>query len=270
MRHLGKTLCLFAILGGQPALADQDDDPDVSPITAQAPTFSIVGSLEGTYTDNANVFLPSPGRRSDVYWTPDITLRLDGRLTSDVYYRLYARGEFDAFNDETDANNADARLGVRLSRDIFDWNASLGYENRYGYVGIFDDRLFRGHDLIGTVSRDFELGWATLSPGGLLTYRFADVDEFQRFRLELWLGVEVPIDEKWSVVSEPFFEQFWFTDGLNSGREDQVYSVSLGLQYRLTDDALLTTEVIYEKGESNRPGLDYDFIEIGPRLDFAY
>lgn len=232
------------------------------------PTWSVVGSFEGTYTNNA--FLVPAGRQSDFYWTPDITIRADGKLTSDIYYRVYARGEFDAFSDETDANNSVARIGARLSGEVVDWTVALAYENRYSFGGIFEDRFFTGHDVIGSVGRTFDWGALTLSPGGLLTYRFADVEEAQRFRMELWLGIEVAIDDKWAVVSEPFFEQFWFTDGLNSGRQDQVYSVSLGLQYKITDNAYLTTEVVYEKGESNRPGLDYDFIEVGPRLDFAY
>jgi hypothetical protein len=232
------------------------------------PVWSVVGSLEGTYTNNA--FLVPSDTQSDFYWTPDITIRADGKLTSDIYYRIYARGEFDAFTDESDANNSVARVGARLSGYVFDWVASVAYENRYSFGGVFEDRFFTGHDVIGSIGQTYDLGWASLSPGGLITYRFADVDESQRFRMELWLGIEVPIDEKWAVVSEPFFEQFWFTDGLNSGREDQVYSVSLGLQYKLTENASLTTEVIYENGTSNRPGLDYDFIEIGPRLDFAY
>ncbi len=193
------------------ALADDAGESRVD----STPTFSIIGSFEGTYT-------------------------------------------------------SDLRIGARLSTDIFDWTAALAYENRYSFGGIFENRVFTGHDVIGSVGRTFDWGALTLSPGGLLTYRFADVEEAQRFRMELWLGIEVAIDDKWAVVSEPFFEQFWFTDGLNSGRQDQVYSISLGLQYKITEDALLTTEIVYEKGESNRPGLDYDFIEVGPRLDFAY
>jgi len=232
------------------------------------PVWSVVGSLEGTHIDNA-FFTPSD-RKSDAYFAPDVTIRLDGWLTHDVAYRLYARMEFDAFAEETDANNAVGRLGARLSRDIFDWTASLVYENRYAYDGIFEDRLFTAHDVMGVVARDFDCGFAILSPGGVFTYRFADLDEAQRYRLELWLGIEVPINARWSVVSEPFFESFWFTDGLNSGREDQIYSVSLGLKYNLSDNATLTTEAVYEGRTSDQAGRDYDMVEIGPRLDFAF
>lgn len=263
-----RSLCVLTIgLACSIATSALADDPGQGG-TISRPVWSVVGSLQGTYTDNA--FLASSGRRSDFYGTPDITIRADGKLTSGIYYRFYARGEFDAFNDETDANNAVARVGARLSGELFDWTASIAYENRYSFDGIFQERLFTSHDVIGSVTRSFDCGLATLSPGGLLTYRFADVAESQRFRMEIWLGIEVPINQKWSIVSEPFFEQFWFTDGLNAGRQDQVYSVSLGLQYKLTDNALLTTEVVYENRTSNRSGRDYDLIEIGPRLDFAY
>jgi hypothetical protein len=32
-------------------------------------------------------------------------------------------------------------------------------------------------------------------------------------------------------VSAPLFEAYWFTDGLNSGRQDQLYSADIGLRY---------------------------------------
>jgi hypothetical protein len=263
MPQLRALICGLPFLIAAPICAFADDR--VSP---SIPIWSVVGSLESSYTDNA--FLTPSDRQSDVYANPDITIRADGNLTSEVYYRLYARMEFDAFSEETGANSSVARVGARLSRDIGGWTGALAYENRYSYGGIFEERFFTGHDVIGSIGRSFDLGWVNLSPGGLLTYRFADVAESQRFRMEIWLGIEVPLDEKWAIVSEPFYESFWFTDGANSGREDQVYSVSLGLQYALTDNASLTTEVIYENGSSNRAGLDYEFIEVGPRLDFAF
>jgi hypothetical protein len=254
---------VFVALGN---LAEAEDEAVSNGFTR--PVWSVVGSLESTYTNNA--FLTESDKQSDVYWTPDISIRGDGKLTSDIYYRIYARGDFDAFTNESDADNSVARIGVRLATNVFDWTASIAYENRYAFGSIFDDRLFTGHDVIGSMLTSVDWSWISFSPGALLTYRFADVDESQRFRMELWLGIEVPLDEKWSVVSEPFFEQFWFTDGLNSGRQDSVYSVSLGLQYAITENANLTTEVVYESGTSNRPGLDYDFIEVGPRLDFVF
>lgn len=262
-----KAVALAIIISGQAARAD--GEPSIPEATGTSrPVWSVVGSIEGTHTDNA--FFTPGDRLSDAYLGPDMTIRLDGTLTSDISYRLYARMELDAFSDETDANNAVARAGARLSRDVFDWMASLVYENRYSFDGIFEERLFTAHDVKGVLARDFDCGLAILSPGGLITYRFADVDEAQRYRLELWLGIEVPLDAKWSLVSEPFFESFWFTDGLNAGREDQIYSVSLGLKYNLSDNAALTTEAVYEGRTSNQAGRDYDMIEIGPRLDFAF
>lgn len=137
-----------------------------------SPELSVVGSLEGTYIDNA--FFTPDDRRDDVYWAPDVTMRLDGALTSDIYYRFYARMEVDAFSDETDANNSVARVGARLSRSFGDWMASLIYENRYSFDGIYEERLFTAHDVKASVARTFDCGFALLSPGGLVTYRFSD------------------------------------------------------------------------------------------------
>jgi hypothetical protein len=265
-----RSLCIPSIFlfacGG--ALADDADEYREKLVTRSSPTWSVVGSLEGTYIDNA-FFAPS-GREGDFYVAPDVTIRLDGELTSDISYRVYARMELDAFSDLTDANTSVARVGVRLSRPLGEWTASLAYENRYAFDGIFEDRAFTGHDVNVAAARDVDLGFAILSPGGLITYRQSDLAEANRFRLELWLGIEVPIDSKWSLVSEPFFESFWFTEGLNSGRQDQIYSASLGLKYNISDNASLTTEAVYEGRTSNQARRDFDVLEIGPRLDFAF
>lgn len=263
-----RTIALAIIVIGGEAAPGGDEACAQEAAAFSRPIWSVVGSLEGTHTNNA-FFTPSD-KQSDAYLGPDVTVRLDGTLTSEIFYRLYARMELDAFSSETDANNSVARVGARLSRDIFDWTASLVYENRSSFDGIFDERLFTAHDVMGVMARDFDCGFAILSPGGIFTYRFADVEEAQRYRLELWLGAEVPLDTRWSIVSEPFFESFWFTDGLNAGREDQIYSVSLGLKYNLSDNATLTTEAVYEGRSSDQAGRDYDMIEVGPRLDFAF
>ena len=73
-----------------------------------------------------------------------------------------------------------------------------------------------------------------------------------------------------SIVSTPFIEAFWFTDGLNAGRQDQIYSVSLGLKYNIASNVSLTTNVIYEARTSNVPLRHYTDVQIGPRLDFAF
>ena len=106
---------------------------------------------------------------------------------------------------------------------------------------------------MGSVGRDFQFGNVSLSPLALLTYRFSDLPEARRWRFDAVLGIEVKLDPKWSVVSTPFIEAFWFTDGLNSGRQDQIYSVSLGLKYNLASNVSLTTNVIYEARNSNVP-----------------
>lgn len=259
-------LLLFFDCGA--AFADDVVEHDQDLAVPSRPTWSVVGSLEGTQIDNA--FFTPGDKQSDVYVAPDVTLRLSGYLTSEISYRIYARLEVDAFSDLTDANNSVARVGVRLARPLGEWTASLAYENRYAFDGIYEDRLFTGHDVITAIARDYECGIAIFSPGGLITYRHSDLAEANRYRLELWFGIEVPIDSKWSLVSEPFFESFWFTDGLNTGRRDQIYSASLGLKYNLSDNATLTTEAVYEGRSSNQSGRDYDVVEIGPRLDFAF
>ncbi len=83
------------------------------------------------------------------------TVRLDGKLTQDVSYRLYVRSEFDAFAREKDANAAFALLGARLTRNVLGWNASIIYENRYDYAGVYQDLLFTSYDIKGALSRDY-------------------------------------------------------------------------------------------------------------------
>jgi hypothetical protein len=233
-----------------------------------APTWSVVGTLASSYTTNA--LFSRDDRRRDVFVEPDISLRLDGKLTPDLSYRLYARSSFEAFARERLGDVAIARFGGRLTQNVAGWRLTANYENRYDFDGVYRDLGFTSHDVSGSVGRDFTIGSATLSPLLLLTYRFSDLAEARRYRFDALLGVEVNLNEKWSVISTPFIEAFWFTDGLNAGRRDQIYSASLGLRYRITDSISLTTSGAYEIRQSNVALRHYRDFTIGPKLDFAF
>jgi hypothetical protein len=233
-----------------------------------APTWSIVGSFSPTFTDNA--LFSSTNRKSDFYYEPDVSLRLDGYLAPNLSYRLYARTLFEAFAREKDANEASLRIGGRLVKSMSDWRLTVSYEHRQEYIGIYRENLFPADDVATSVARDFTIGNVIFTPTALITYRFSDNVDVRRYRLDLLIPFEVPINERWSVVSTPFFEAFWFNDGINTGRRDQIYSASLGLRYKITDNVSLTTSVIYEQRESNVPLRHYKLFEVGPRLDFAF
>lgn len=233
-----------------------------------APTFGVVGTLSTTWTNNA--LFSHDNRRSDGFIEPDITARMDGRLTTDLTYRVYIRTEFESFSRVKDADAAFALWGARLTREVGGWAASLIYENRYDFAGIYDEHLFTGHDLKGALSRDFTLGTVTFSPFVQGRYRFSDVAEREYYRLDLALGMEMPLNERWSVVSNPFFESYWFTGGFNSGRADQIYSVSLGLKYNIAPNVSLVTMVAYEQRFSNVDIRRYESFDIGPKLNFAF
>ena len=238
------------------------------PYTSMAPTWSVVGSLSPTYTDNA--LFSRDDRRRDVFYEPDVSARLDGNLSPDLSYRIYARGQFESFATEHDGNAAIARLGARLTENLNGWRITGIYENRYDYDGVFRDLAFTSNDVSGSVSRDFSFGRVTLSPLVLLTYRFSDLAEARRWRLDGLVGIEVYLNSKWSVVSTPLIEAFWFTDGLNRGRQDQIYSASLGLKYNIRSNVSLTTNVVYEARSSNVAIRRYTDFQVGPRLDFAF
>ena len=236
--------------------------------TSMTPSWSVVGSLSPTFTDNA--LFSRDDRRKDFFYEPDVSLRLDGKLSPDLSYRIYARAQFESFATEHDGNAAIARLGARLTQNLYGWRITGQYENRYDYDGVFRDLAFISHDVSGSVSRDFSFGNVTFSPLALLTYRFSDLAEARRWRFDALVGIEVKLDPKWSVVSTPFIEAFWFTDGLNKGRQDQIYSTSLGLKYNIASNISLTTNVIYEARMSNVALRHYTDWQIGPRLDFAF
>jgi hypothetical protein len=264
-----KALVIFALglVGASEVLAADLSVATTNPPATTGPTWSVVGSLAPTYTDNA-LFTPD-NRRGDLYVEPDFSLRLDGRLAPDLSYRLYARTLLDAFATVTDANEASVRLGGRLTKSISDWRVTVGLENRNEFEGIYHNRLFVAEDPSASVGRDVVVGNVTFTPTVLLTYRFADVAEVRRWRLDLLVPFEVGLTPAWSIVSTPMIELFWFTDGLNSGRQDQIYSASLGLRYRISKNVSLTTSALYEQRTSNRPLRHYTDFEIGPKLDFA-
>jgi len=236
--------------------------------TSMSPSWSLVGSLSPTYTENA--LFSRDDRRRDFFYEPDVSLRLDGNLSPDLTYRIFARAQFESFATEHLGNAAIARLGARLTQNLYGWRITGQYENRYDFDGIYRDLAFTSNDIMGSVGRDFQFGNVTLSPLALLTYRFSDLAEARRWRFDALLGIEVKLDPKWSIVSTPFIEAFWFTDGLNAGRQDQIYSVSLGLKYNIARNISLTTNVIYEARTSNVPLRHYTDVQIGPRLDFAF
>jgi hypothetical protein len=264
-------ISLIAIGATAARAADVPLAPLIAPKSAptlDAPTLSVVGTISPTWTDNA--LFSRDNRLSDFYLEPDISVRLDGRFTPDLAWRVYARSEFDRFAKVRDADEAFALVGGRLTQSIADWRVSLIYENRYVYAGVFRELAFVAHDVKGAIARTFNVDNWTLSPLVQIRYRFADLPEPRHYRLDLLLGIEYRLDQKWSIVSTPFIEGYWFTDGLNTGRRDWIYSASLGLKYNITDSVSLTGNVAYEARTSNVPLRHYQSWDIGPRLDFAF
>jgi len=233
-----------------------------------APVWSFVGSLSPLYTNNA--LLSPDDSQPDFYFEPDLSLRLDGRAGPNTFYRLYARSEINAFASVKDADFSFALVGARLTQDIMQWSASLIYENRHSYNGIFEDRAFSSNDLIGTLARDYSFGRLTVMPFFFAGQRFADVPEATRFRFDVALGLEYRLLKRWALVSTPFYEVNWFEDGANEGRRDEFYSVDIGLQYAISDRLALTMNVVSEHRVSNFAGRDYDMLEVGPHLDFIF
>ncbi len=234
-----------------------------------APTVSMFGSLGTIWTDNA--YFSRDNRVSDWFGNSDLSLRLDGRLTSDLTYRFYVRSDIDAFSRESDASASMGLWGARLNQNISGWRASAIFENRYEFANIYGDHLFTAYDVKGAVSRDFVVNsYIVFSPFMQARYRFADRDFPEYFRLDFALGIEARINERWAIVSSPFFEAFWFTKGINAGRQDQIYSVSLGVKYNFTPSVALTTSIAFEERFSNVAIRHYRNIDIGPRLQFAF
>lgn len=268
MRDVFAAAALLLALQNSAALAADVTAPATEPFVPTMPQLSIVGSLSGAHTDN--VLFSRDNRLKDVFAEPDISLRLDGKLAPDLSYRLYVRSAFDTFAEIKDGNEAFVLLGARVTKNIAGWNASAIYENRYEFEGIYRDRLFTANDVMASLARDFEFGDVILSPMVRGIYRFADLAEARRYRLDLLLGIEVRLTPRWSIVSTPFIEGYWFTDGLNSGRQDWIYSASLGLKYNIANNVSLTTTAAYETRTSNVADRHYRDFTIGPRLDFAF
>ena len=268
MRRFRSLLPVLGFFGASGAAAADLDLADSKSSGLAAPSWSVVGSVAPTFTDNA--LFSRDDRRSDFYYEPDVSVRLDGNLTSDLSYRIYARTQYEAFATETGGNAAIARMGARLTEDLAGWRFSAIYENRYDFDGVYRNLAFISNDVMGSVARDFRVNNVTLSPLLQLNYRFSDLAEARRWRFDAVLGIEMKLNAKWSIVSTPLFEAFWFTDGLNTGRQDQLYSADLGLKYNFARNISLTTDVLYEVRASNVAMWRYRDLRVGPRLDFAF
>jgi hypothetical protein len=260
---------LLLVLPVRAAFAADVAVPATNGFVPEAPTLSVVGTISPTWTDN--VLFSRDNRLSDFYLEPDISVRLDGKLSSDLSWRIYARTEIDRFARVREGDEAFALVGGRLTQSFYDWRLGLTYENRYVYAGVFRDLAFVAYDVMGSITRSFNVtDNLTFSPFVQGRYRFADLAEARQYRLEAVLGLEYKLNARWSIVSTPFIEGYWFTDGLNSGRQDWIYSASLGLKYNISDSASLTGNVAYETRTSNMPLRNYQSWEIGPRLSFAF
>ena len=136
------------------------------------------------------------------------------------------------FATEHLGNAAIARLGARLTQILYGWRITGQYENRYDFDGIYRSGLhlkrYNGFSRPRLSARQ-----RNALPLALLTYRFSDLAEARRWRFDALLGIEVKLDPKWSIVSTRFIEAFWFTDGLNAGRQDDLFGISrIETQYR--------------------------------------
>src|ERR1700751_940432 len=112
MRSSIALLPVLGLAGAGPPWAPKLNLGDITTSNVSVPSWSVVGSVSPTFTDNA--LFSRDDRRADVYYEPDISLRLDGYLTNDLSYRLYARSQYEAFATERDSNVAIARVGGRL------------------------------------------------------------------------------------------------------------------------------------------------------------
>ena len=268
-----RLLILLLLLG----VATEAEAEDYSVPTLEAdleqpaswwPAVSVVGSFAPTWTNNA--LFSRSDRRSDWYFDTNATIRLDGRFTNDLSYRLYVRSESDIFAHESGASESVAIGGARLTRDLAGWQVSAIYENRHVFAGFYEDHLFTANDVKLAVANEFTYKTVIFAPLVQGRYRFSNLPEARYYRLDLVLGIEVPLTDRWSVVSTPFVETYWFTSGENAGRSDQILSASLGLKYNITPRVSLTTTVAYETRLSNVAMRRYESVDVGPTLNFAF
>ena len=109
MRSSIALLPLLGLAGVSGAWAAELKLTDMTASNVSVPTWSVVGLVLPSFTDNA--LFSRDDRRPDVYYEPDVSVRLDGYLTNDLSYRLYARSQYEAFATEKGSNAAIARLG---------------------------------------------------------------------------------------------------------------------------------------------------------------
>lgn len=116
MRSSIALLPILGFAGASGAWAAELNLNDMKPSPAPAPSWGIVGSVSPTFTDNA--LFSRNNRKSDFYYEPDLSVRLDGYLTNGLSYRLYARGQFEALAIEKGGNFAIARFGGAFDAEL--------------------------------------------------------------------------------------------------------------------------------------------------------
>ena len=88
-KALLQVLGVFSASGAFAAELDLVELKTARQYVPRSPSWSVVGSLSPTYTENA--LFSRDDRRRDVFYEPDVSLRLDGSLSPDLSYRIFAR-----------------------------------------------------------------------------------------------------------------------------------------------------------------------------------
>src|SRR5262245_20332593 len=214
------------------------------------PVIEIDGSLPIQYTNNA--FRAPVGTVQDFFTSPFLKLSANGDLHPNLSYSIYGSGGIDKFFQHTDADDALATAGANLSAKAGSLTFGTIYEHNYAYDGIYRSLLFIADDVTGYVRYNIVAPFGLIAkPSLAASYRFADEPSAQRYLYTLKLDLSQKITDNLSLVSTPKIRFYSFTDGINNGRHDQLFSMSGGLRYAFSPEVSLTTSASYEHRNSN-------------------
>ena len=234
-----------------------------------APDFAVDGSIPLQFMSNAK--RSESDRQSDYVFSPYLRLSGSGELTKDVSYSVYASTGADKFFKLEDSDVSLAAFGTQATERFGSLRLGGSYERNYYYDGVFGSEIRTANDFKLFLRYNYSdpAGNIRIRPSMSATVRLGDDLNVQRNLYRFKIDFERKLIDRWWVVATPSLRVYQYVDQ-QSGRLDDIYSITTGLRHEIAKDVSLTSSIGYESRVSSAHNRNFTNFVAGLSLDFSY
>jgi hypothetical protein len=249
---------------GYAASTPNDEDLGIQAILKRQEKYKPFSvSISAPFYFTSNVALSSNNEKSDVLFTPGLSVVYQPHLTQTLYAEAGVAQQFFLYDQYDSLNFAsfDASLGLSYYLPQFH-DLSLGLHYDYNRLTNEDwDKLFSNHQLLFTAELPFRLGRAIgLSTGvGINISLAADPESPRRNEYDFHLGYHVQFSRSFSIdaVIRAVLKEF------EGDRTDVSEILSLTANYRVRDWLILSGVGTLAWNQSSQSEFDYEVANLG-------